>query len=180
MVYIILGTGFEPIEALCPCDILRRGGVEVKLVGIGARLVEGGQGITVQADCTLEEADFDACEMIVLPGGLGGVASIRESKRAMDAVKKAYDDGKFVGAICAAPMILAELHITDGKTATVYPGCEERMGSAICVSQDAVRDGRVITGRALGAAAPFGLELLRALKGDAAAQKVAGDIVYRA
>ena len=73
MVYIILGTGFEDMEAICPCDILRRGGVEVQFAGIGGKLITGGNGVTVQADCTVEEIDFDKLEMIVLPGGMGGV-----------------------------------------------------------------------------------------------------------
>ena len=135
MVVMILGSGFEPVEAIAPCDILRRGGVEVQLAGIGGRMVEAGHGVTVQADCTIEEADFDRAEMVVLPGGLGGVRSILGCKAAMDAVGQAYDDGKFVAAICAGPTILAQLHITDGKTATCYPGCEAQMGSAKCVER---------------------------------------------
>ena len=59
MVYIILGTGFEEMEAICPCDILRRGGVEAKLAGIGGTQITGGNGITVQADCTVEEMDLE-------------------------------------------------------------------------------------------------------------------------
>ena len=74
MVVMILGSGFEPVEAIAPCDILRRGGVEVQLAGIGGRMVEAGHGVTVQADCTIEEADFVRAEMVVLPGGLGGFA----------------------------------------------------------------------------------------------------------
>ena len=178
MVIMILGAGFEPVEAIAPCDILRRGGVEVTLAGIGGMTIAAGHGITVQADCTVEEADFESAEMVVLPGGLGGVASILGSQTAMRAVKKAYDDGKYVAAICAGPTILAELHITDGKTVTCYPGCESQMGTAHCVSQNAVKDGRVITGRAAGAAFDFGLALLETLKGEQAAKEVAGAIVY--
>ena len=178
MVIIILGTGFEPVEALAPCDILRRGGVEVQLAGIGGRQIEAGHGIRVVADCTLEEADFERAEMVVLPGGLGGVRSILGCKAALDAVQKAYEDGKFVAAICAGPTILAALHLTDGKTATCYPGCESQMGSAACVAQNVVRDGKIITGRAAGAALDFGLELLKALRGEQKAREIADAIVY--
>lgn len=178
MVIMILGTGFEPVEAIAPCDILRRGGVEVQLAGIGGTMIEAGHGVTVKADCTLEEADFENAEMVVLPGGLGGVRSILGCEAALHAVKKAYEAGKFVAAICAGPTILAHLHITDGKTATCYPGCEAQMGSAKCVSQDVARDGNVITGRAAGAAIPFGLSLLEALRGEEKAKEIAGAIVY--
>ena len=167
------------VEAIAPCDILRRGGVEVQLAGIGGTMIEAGHGITVKADCAVEEADFEHAEMVVLPGGLGGVRSILGCKAAMDAVQKAYDDGKHVAAICAGPTILATLHITDGKTATCYPGCEAQMGSARCVPQDVARDGKVITGRAAGAALDFGLALLSALRGEEAAKEIADAIVYR-
>ena len=179
MVYIILGTGFEEIEAIAPCDILRRGGVEVCYAGIGGTLIRGGNGITVQADCTVEEIDCDAMEMIVLPGGMGGVHSILGSEAAMQAVKTAYEGGKFVTAICAAPTILAKLHITDGKHAVVYPGMEDQMGSAVMENADAVEDGKVLTGRAPGAALEFGYLLLKTLKGEAVAEKVRSGMVYR-
>ena len=179
MVVMILGTGFEPVEAIAPCDILRRGGVEVQLAGIGGTTIEAGHGITVKADCIVEEADFENAEMVILPGGLGGVKSILGCAAALHAVKKAYEDGKFVAAICAGPTILAQLHITDGKTSTCYPGCEAQMGTAKCVPQDVARDGSVITGRAAGAAIPFGLSLLEALRGEETAKKIADAIVYR-
>ena len=86
MVYVLLGTGFEETEAIAPIDLLRRAGVEVLTVGIGSKVIYGGHGIGVEADITLEEMDLTNLEMIVLPGGLGGVASIRGSQAAMDAV----------------------------------------------------------------------------------------------
>ena len=179
MVYMILGTGFEEIEAVSPCDILRRGGVQVQFAGIGGTLVKGGNGITVQADCTVEDMDLDAMEMIVLPGGMGGVRSILSSEAAMNAVKTAYEQGKFVTAICAAPTVLAKLGITDGRHATVYPGMESEMGSAIMEDVNAIRDGRVLTGRAPGAALDFGYLLLEALKGTEVMEKVRSGMVYK-
>lgn len=175
MVYVILGNGFEEIEAIAPCDILRRGGVNVQFAGIGGKTVVGGHGITVQADVTVEE--MEDVEMIILPGGLGGVDSIRGSEAAMDAVEAAWKNGKFVCAICAAPTILAQLGITDGKNATCYPGMENMMGSAKMTGLPAVTDGKVICGQAAGTALEFGFALLKALKGDEAAEKVRKSMV---
>ena len=172
MVYIILGTGFEDMEAVCPCDILRRGGVEGQFAGIGGRLVTGGNGVTVQTDCTVEEIEFEKLEMIVLPGGMGGVHSILASETALNAVKWAYENEKYVAAICAAPTILAKLGVTDGQRATVYPGMEDQMGSAVMQDANAVRDGKVLTGRAPGAAMDFGLLLLQTLKDAETAARV--------
>lgn len=179
MVYIILGTGFEEIEAVSPCDILRRGGVDVQFAGIGGKLITGGNGITVQADCTVEEMKLEEMEMIVLPGGMGGVRSILGSETAMNAVRYARENGKFVTAICAAPSILAKLGITDGKQAVVYPGMETEMGSADMQDVNAVRDGNVVTGRAPGAALDFGYLLLATLKGEATANRVRTGMVYK-
>ena len=151
----------------------------MKFDGIGGTLIKGGNGITVQADCTVEEMELENMELIMLPGGMGGVRSILGSEAAMNAVKYAYENGKLVSAICAAPTILAKLGITDGKRATVYPGMEDRMGSAIMEHTGAVRDGKVLTGRAPGAALDFGYLLLEELKGAEVTQKVRSGMVYQ-
>ena len=179
MVYVLLGTGFEETEAIAPIDLLRRAGVEVLTVGIGGKLICGGHGIGVEADITLEEMDLTNMEMIVLPGGMGGVTSIRASKEAMEALKFGWDNGKYVAAICAGPTVLADLGITDGRKATCYPGCEDGMGSAIMVEAAAVTDGKLITGTSAGCAVPFGLALVAALKGQAQADAVAKSFVIR-
>lgn len=175
MVYIILGTGFEEMEALVPCDLLRRGKVDVRLVGIGGLEITGGHGITVKADCTEQEADWSAAELLVLPGGLGGVASIEGSKTVMDAIRA--HEGP-LAAICAAPTVLARLGLTDGLRATCYPGMEEQMGNARMLAEDTVADGRILTGRAAGAAFSFGLALLERLQGREVADRVAAEVVY--
>lgn len=177
MVYIILGEGFEPVEALAPCDILRRGGVEVKLAGIGGLCITGGHGIRVCADCTVEEINEKDLEMIVLPGGLGGVQSILGCDRALQILQNAYHSDRLIAAICAAPTVLAKLGMTDGKNATCYPGCEDQMAGASTQAKPCVRDGRIITGQAAGASFAFGLELLRALRGEQVMQKVKSGMV---
>ena len=180
MVYVLLGTGFEEMEALAPVDLLRRAGVNVLTVGVNGKTVYGGHQIGVEADITIDEMDLTNLEMIVLPGGLGGVASVRASKPALDALKFAWDNGKFVAAICAGPNVLADLHITDGRQATCYPTCAEGMGSANMVSDAAfVRDGNLITGTSAGCAIPFALALIEALKGSDIADGIAKQIVIR-
>ena len=180
MVYVLLGTGFEETEAIAPIDLMRRAGLEVVTVGIQDKTIVGGHGIPVVADITLEEMDLTAMDMIVLPGGLGGVASVKGSPLAQDAVRFAYENNKWGAAICAAPTVLAMLGITDGKHATCYPGCEADMGSAIMEENKAyVVDGKIITGTSAGCAIPFGLALVTALKGSQTAEEVATQIVIR-
>ena len=180
MVYVLLGTGFEEIEAVTPLDLMRRAGIDVLTVGVNGKTVYGGHGIGVEADITLDEMDLTQLEMIVLPGGLGGVASVRASKQAMDALSFAWENGKYVAAICAGPTVLADLHITDCKNAVCYPGCEGGMGSAqIHADAACMQDGKLITGTSAGCAIPFGLALISALRGDAAAQAVRNQIIIR-
>lgn len=180
MVYMLLGTGFEETEAIAPLDLLRRAGVAIQTVGLNGKIVYGSHGIGIETDIEIGQLDLTAVEMIVIPGGLGGVASIRACSAAMDALKFAADNGKFIGAICAGPTVLADLGITDGKNATCYPGCESGMGKANMIEgAAAVRDGLIITGTSAGTAIPFGLALIEALKGSETADMIAKQIVIR-
>lgn len=179
MVYILLGTGFEEMEAIAPLDLLRRAGIQTATVGINGKIIYGSHGIGVEADLELEQMDLNQLDMIVLPGGLRGVASIRASKPAMEAVRFAWENGKYTAAICAGPTVLADLGIPNGKKATCYPGCETQMGTANMVEAPAVIDGKLITGTSAGCAISFGLALIEALKGPEAAEEIAAQIVIR-
>lgn len=179
MIYMLLGTGFEETEAIAPLDLLRRAGLEVLTVGLNGKVIYGSHNIGVEADIEIHEIDLTNLDMIILPGGLGGVASIRACQKAMDAIRFAYESGKYTAAICAGPTVLADLGITDGKNATCYPGCDSQMGSANMVPAAAVTDGKLITGTSAGCAIPFGLALIAALKGQAEADRIAEQIVIR-
>lgn len=180
MVYVLLGTGFEEVEAIAPVDLMRRAGIEVCTVGVTGKTVYGSHRIGIEADIELHQMDLTDLEMIVLPGGLGGVASARASRGALDALKFAWENDKFVAAICAGPTVLADLGITDGKNTTCYPGCEIGMGTAtVHADVSCIRDGKLITGASAGCAISFGLALIAALKGNDAAQAVQQQIVIR-
>ena len=180
MVYMLLGTGFEETEAVAPLDLMRRAGIQVLTVGVSGKTVYGSHGIGIEADITVDQMDLTQLEMIVLPGGLGGVASVSACEEAMNALRFAHENNRFVAAICAGPTVLADLHITDDKQTTCYPGCEGGMGSAkVDGGVACIRDGKVITGASAGCALPFGLKLVEALKGEAAAKETATQLVIR-
>ena len=180
MVYMLLGTGFEETEAIAPLDLLRRAGVEVQTVGLNGKIVYGSHHIGVEADIEVGQMDLTCMDMIILPGGLGGVASIRACREAMEAIRFAYENGKYTAAICAGPTVLADLGITDNKNATCYPGCESGMGCAKMADNKAsVIDGKLITGTSAGCAVPFGLALIEVLKGKEEADRIAKQIVIR-
>lgn len=167
MVCILLGTGFEEMEAIAPADILRRGGVEVKLVALEGLRVTGAHGIEVTADVTLDEADAAEAEMVVVPGGMGGVNAIAGSEKALGFIRAVAEKGGYVTAICAGPTVLAGLGLLEGKKATCYPGMEDELTGAEAVfGKNVVVDGKTVTSRAPGTAVDFGLKLLEILKGE--------------
>ena len=96
MVYVLLGTGFEETEAIAPVDLLRRAGVEVLTVGLNGKIIYGSHRIGVEADITIDEMDLTNLDMLMLPGGLGGVASIKSCEKAMDAIGDGLLDEEFV------------------------------------------------------------------------------------
>ncbi len=179
MVYIILGKGFEEIEAIATMDVLRRGGVKAAFASVGDRSVEGAHGISVSADTAVKKIDLSGADMLIVPGGLGGVESIEGSRETMETLRKALESGIPLAAICAGPRVLAKIGALEGKNAVCYPGMEDQMGGAkidnSCLS---CVDGNIVTGRGPGAAIAFGLEVLRFLKGDAATEKVAAGMTY--
>ena len=184
MVYILLGEGFEEVEALCVADVLRRGGVEVTTTGLDRRTVVSSHGIPVTADAVAADVTLAAGDMVVLPAGLGGVAAIEGSQAAMDLIcQAAADVSIWLCAICAAPNMLARHGLIDrGRRAVCYPGMEGALteaGVAACMDQPVVVDGTLITGRAPGASFDFALALLTALRGEKAAADVQAALHYQ-
>lgn len=180
MVYMLLGNGFEETEAVVPLDLLRRAGVEVLSVGINGRVISGSHHIRIEADITLEEMDLTNMEMVIIPGGLGGVASLRACPAALEALRFGWENGKYVAAICAGPTVLADLGITEGRRATCYPGQEGGMRNALVDRAAAcVVDGKLITAASAGCAVGFGLALVEALKGSQTAADIQKQIVIR-
>ncbi len=180
MVYLLLGEGFEEAEALVPTDLLRRAGVEVRLVGLKGKRVTSAHAITVECDCQLQDVEEHEARMIVLPGGLGGVNAISADERALGLIQRCADRGAYIAAICAAPTILARLGLLDRRKAVVYPGMEDQMLSAVVQPGKAVVvDGHLVTGEAAGSAFDFGLKLVELLRGREAAEAVREGVHYR-
>lgn len=180
MVYVLLGEGFEESEAIVPADLLRRAGVEVRLAGLAGKKVTSSHGICVECDCTVAEVDEEALEMLVLPGGLGGVDAMLGSERTLGLIQRAGDRGAYIAAICAAPTVLAHLGMVDRRKAVCYPGMEDQMLSAVVQrGQEVVEDGHLITAEAAGSSFAFGLKLVEVLAGKEQAETVRQGVHYR-
>lgn len=163
-----------------PLDTLRRARIPVSTVGIGGREIVSSHGVPMTADLTLSEAMAkEAPEMIVLPGGMGGVRSIAASADALDMLRAAARRGTFLAAICAGPTVFGQLGLLKGRKAVCYPGMEgELTGALPQPGQHVVRDGNFITSQAAGSGFDFGLALVEALRGPAQADEVRRAICY--
>lgn len=179
MVAILLADGFEDIEALAPCDILRRGGLEVVLAGVNGTEVLSGRGIRLRADCSLEELDPTRLERLVIPGGSLGVENLLKSEAALAFVRRAHEAGVPLSAICAGPLVLSRLGLIENKQVTCHPTVAKELDpTAKRLEEAVVTDGDLITGRAAGASLDFGFALLNALRGREAALRVAEGMCY--
>ena len=179
MIYLFLADGFEEIEALCVLDFLRRVGVETKTVGISGKTATGSHKIPVicdiEASSLTGNEDFD---MIILPGGLPGANNLDESPLVNKFIEKAVSQDKFIAAICAAPFILGKRGILNGKRACCYPGFEKELIGATVVDDGCVRDGKIITARAMGKSHDFALEIIEALCGREVRENLAKSVLY--
>ena len=183
MVYILLGAGFEEAEALVTADILRRAGLPVSLAGIGGSAIAGSHNIVVQADLPVEAVTPVPGDMVVMPGGMGGVTSMEQSPAAMALIAQAHADPEvWLAAICAAPTLLARAGlIGSGTYAVCYPGMEGELSAAGAIpvmDRSVVTQGKLVTGRAPGSAFDFGLALVEVLSGTAAADQVRAGLHY--
>ena len=167
MVYMFLAEGFEEVEALFPLDLLRRAGVKIMTVGVGGKVIRGSHGIDVIADITTYEAtEFlkkNPADMIILPGGMPGTLNLQADKTVNCFIDHALENKKYIAAICAAPLILGERGVLEGHEAICYPGFEDKLNGAKISDKKVVRDGHFITGKGMGVALEFGLELVRVL-----------------
>ncbi len=181
MVLIVLGEGFEEMEAVIPFDILKRGGVEVRYVSAQKpAIVESAHGVTICAHYIASNVVTEKTDTFLIPGGLGGVNSIKSSKATMHMLAEAHIEGCTLAALCAGPSVFAELGLLEGRHITCHPSCVDMMGGAIChIDRPVVMDGGLITGRSAGSTIEFALTLLSLIKGESVAQKVADDIVYK-
>lgn len=178
---VFFAQGYEEIEALTVIDICRRGGLEADMVSVtGGREVTSSHGITVQTDKKFEEADFAEYDMLVLPGGMPGTKNLEAHEGLMARVDDFYKNGKYIGAICAAPSILGHRGILEGKRACSYPSVESHLQGAEVTAGPVEISGNVITSRGMGTAIDFGLAIVSVLCGEEKAEELAKGIVYRA
>lgn len=178
-VAVFLAEGLEEIEGLTVVDVLRRAGVEVTTISISEKKeVTGSHNITILSDALFSEADWSGLDGVILPGGMPGTTNLMEHEGVRKVIQKFADQKKLVAAICAAPSVLGQAGLLQGRRATCYPGFEEQLTGAQCCEEQVVRDGNIITSRGMGTAIPFALALTSYFLGQEKADEVKTSILY--
>ncbi len=173
-VYLFLANGFEEIEAIAPIDILRRAEIKTTVVSISdEKAVTGAHGVIVLADKTFDQTIFDDNAYYVLPGGYDGMLNLNAHDGVKKLLKEQHERGEKLAAICAAPTVLGELGILEGKEAICYPGFEQNLSGATISDKSVVEDGNIITGKGPGVAIDFALKIVETLKGKDLADDIA-------
>lgn len=178
-VYIFLADGFEEIEGLTVVDLLRRVGIEIDMVSVTDNLyVTGSHNIEIKADILFEDAEFDDGDMLVLPGGMPGSRSLG-AHEGLDLLLRSWSSkGKKIAAICAAPTVLGNKGLLQGKNVTCFPGFEEELIGANIKNAGVVEDGNIITSKGMGTAIDFSLAIIKTLLNEETATKIAKTIQY--
>ena len=171
-----LAESFEEIEAVTVIDVLRRAGIEVVVASLSPGPVRGSRGVTVVPDVVIDEVVERRFDMVVLPGGMPGARTLGEDPRIGRLVRQAAGDGRWIGAICAAPaMVLAKNGLLGESPATGHPSMKDALPTYR--AEPVVTSGRIVTSQGPGTAMAFALTLVRHLLGDERARAVAGPML---
>ncbi len=179
-VIVPLADGFEEIEAITIIDVLRRAGIDVTTISVTGKLeVTGAHQIIIKADKLFDDVSFGETDMIVLPGGMPGSMHLNQHDGLREVIMEMKRQDKYIGAICAAPLVLGNMGILKGLHATCFPGFEKYLRDAILSEEGVVTDGKIVTGRGAGWAVPFALKLVEVLAGIDIATGIGRKMLYR-
>ncbi|MCR5536854.1 MAG: DJ-1/PfpI family protein [Succinivibrio sp.] len=178
---LIYANGSEDLEITAPCDVLKRGGVQVTKAAIcenHGKEVTLAHGTHVVCDCNIEDVT-GAYDVIVVPGGLPGANYCHDSAKLTALLKEQKAQGRYLAAICAAPgFVLAAHGLIGDEKATGYPGCESGIANYTGAGVEVVADAHLITGKGPGYALDFALAILEVLTSRQTADQVAAGMLY--
>lgn len=166
-VLVPLANGCEELEAVTVIDLLRRAGVEVTVAGLEKGSVKASRGTVLVPDIELNQVSNEQFDMVVLPGGLPGADHLAKDATLANIIQSMHQRQAHIGAICAAPKVLAKHGCLNNKRATAYPGVltREEFPEVLITEEALVVDGNIITSKGPGTAMVFALTLIEILCG---------------
>lgn len=171
--YVFFADGFEEIEAFTCVDVMRRAGLNVEMVSVTPdEIVTGAHDVPVLCDCNVVNCDFFDADLVLLPGGMPGAATLDKCEELRKLLLRFAEEQKPIAAICAAPMVLGKLGLLKGKKATCYPDFEQYLDGADCTGAPVERDGNIVTGKSPAAAMEFALTIIDLILGKEKVQEL--------
>ena len=152
-ILIVATDGFEEWELFGPRQILQQRGGEVVLASLTRdpiqATVHDDPGKTIRPDITVEEANPDDFDALILPGGVRNPDHLRIHGNVIALIKAFAEEGKPIGAICHGPWLLVEADLLRGRKATSWPSIRTdlRNAGANVVDEAAVTDANIVTSR---------------------------------
>jgi len=179
-VLVPLAEGFEELEAVAIVDVLRRARIEVVTAGLHSGAVTSARNIRMLPDTTIDTISADEFDMIILPGGQPGADNLNADPRIHRLLAEFQASDKLIGAICAAPIVLATAGLLSGKRATAYPSYRDRLAGAAYENQTAVvSDGNIMTSQGPGTAIHFALAIVTRLAGAQVAEEISKAMIVQ-
>jgi protein DJ-1 len=161
---VLLAQGAEEMEAVISIDVLRRGGIEVTVAGLdGNEPIRCSRGVVITPDVGLESVagDFD---VVVLPGGAEGAQRLAQAVKVGEILRRQEKTGRWVAAICAAPIALRAHGVFQHRQLTSHPSVKDVIQDWGEYSEHSVvADGNLITSRGPGTAFAFALRIVGTL-----------------
>lgn len=172
-------SGLEEVECLGVVDLLRRAGIDTKIVSIdGSEWITGAHNISIRVDQGFEPEECRNAKLLFLPGGMPGTKHLGEQEALKEELKRAFKENRRIAAICAAPSILGDIGILNGKNAVCFPGFESHLKDAHLGTDKVITDGTITTAKALGSALDLGIELIKLLRNEELALQIKEEIHY--
>lgn len=171
-VAVVLADGFEETEAMAIIDVLRRAEIDTVVAGLHDGHIMSARKVRVVPDTVIDAVRADDFDMLVLPGGQPGSDNLNADLRVKELIKGFSRKNKLLGAICAAPIVLAGAGVIEGRHVTSYPTYKGKLGNVVYEEKSVVSDGNVLTSRGAGTALTFGLAIVERLVGREKAQKI--------
>lgn len=175
---VVLAQGVEEMEAVIAIDVLRRAKWDVTAAALEPGTLTASRKVRLVADASWDELRLDDYECLVLPGGAEGTRRLRAHAGVVATVRSFAQTGRWVAAICAAPLVLQDAGVLGGREATCHPGVAGEFTITPRCNDRVVIDGHIVTSQAAGTTFDFALALIEAVDGATAAERVARELVY--
>lgn len=179
-VLVPIANGVEEMEAVIIIDVLRRAQWTVTAAGVDGGTITASRGVRLVPDRPWAEVDPATFDILVIPGGGPGVERLLHEESLLDAIRAFERAGKWIGAVCAAPLTLQAAGILAGRRATCHPGVTDKLTATRRLTDRVVVDGRIVTSQGPGTSIEFALTLVHLIEGPDKARGLAQGMVAQA